>query len=338
MIALKFRTVFNCFCLLLGVFLLSACGGNGTFSPTGTAAAPLAIAVTITPSPAATFPTGTVQFQAQVAGTSNQSVTWSVVGDNGGSISSTGLFTAPGDDDVIVKKAVKKSRTSAVQYTVQAVSAADPTKSATAIVNVTDLLVTITPANPTLVEGAQQQFTGTVTGPTSNKAVSWYVNSGGTITTTGLFTAPFVPGTYQVLCYSTAQNGDIGYTDVTVVPPSGITISVAPQAQSSSLNQTTQFTATVGGTSNQAVTWAVQLVGQSQYGSVSSTGLYTAPGFIPGSTQQVVLTATSVADPSKTASTTITIVGTSSTPGPLAAAPFALGLLGAWRKRKKASR
>jgi hypothetical protein len=71
--------------------------------------------------------------------------------------------------------------------------------------------------------------------------------------------------------------------------------------------QTQQFTATVTGTDNTAVTWNVDNVsgGNPQHGTISNSGLYTAP---PQSGTHTV-TATSVADTTKSASATVTIQG-----------------------------
>ena len=62
---------------------------------------------------------------------------------------------------------------------------------------------------------------------------------------------------------------------------------------------TTQFTATVSGTSNTAVTWQVNGVpgGSSANGTISASGLYTAPAVLPTQTM-VTITAVSVASPS----------------------------------------
>jgi hypothetical protein len=77
------------------------------------------VTVSISPTSAAVLTGGTQQFTATVTGTSNTTVTWSA---NGGSVSSSGLYTAPD---------------SAGAYTVTATSATDSTKSASATVNVT---------------------------------------------------------------------------------------------------------------------------------------------------------------------------------------------------------
>jgi uncharacterized repeat protein (TIGR03803 family) len=74
------------------------------------------------------------------------------------------------------------------------------------------------------------------------------------------------------------------------------------------VDATQEFTATVTGTSNTAVTWSVNSTvgGSSTVGSVSSTGLYTAPDFVPSS-GSVTVTATSQADSTKSASATVSL-------------------------------
>src|SRR5262244_3268467 len=85
---------------------------------------------------------------------------------------------------------------------------------------------------------------------------------------------------------------------ITLMPPVGV--SVSPAAATLSQGQTQQFTATVTGSGNSAVTWSIA----PSLGTVSAAGLYTAPVSI-GSQQAVMVTATSVADPTKSASATI---------------------------------
>ncbi|MGV3613831.1 MAG: hypothetical protein ACO1SV_00730 [Fimbriimonas sp.] len=83
--------------------------------------APEEVAVTIAPTTVWLAPSATRQFTATVTGTANQSVTWSVVGANGGTVTETGLYTAPVTDGT---------------YTVRVTSVQDPTKSAQASVTV----------------------------------------------------------------------------------------------------------------------------------------------------------------------------------------------------------
>ena len=102
-------------CIVLGWTL--GCGGGKTSAPP----AAQAVSVGITPSGASVWTNGTQAFLAAVTGSTNQSVTWSVVEGSGGSISAAGLYTAPA---------------SAGSFHVKAVSVADGTKSAQAPVTV----------------------------------------------------------------------------------------------------------------------------------------------------------------------------------------------------------
>ena len=80
---------------------------------------------------------------------------------------------------------------------------------------------------------------------------------------------------------------------------SGVSVSVSPTSANLSSSGTQQFTATVTGTSNTAVSWAASA------GSVNSSGLYTAPSV--QSQTQATVTATSLADSTKSASAAVTV-------------------------------
>jgi len=85
--------------------------------------------------------------------------------------------------------------------------------------------------------------------------------------------------------------------------PSGpISVSVSPATATVPANQSQQFVANVTGAPNTAVTWSA-----SAGGGISQTGLYTAPASIPNPPQATV-TATSQADPTKSASATVTVI------------------------------
>jgi hypothetical protein len=149
------------------------------------------ISVTIQPDGVNVVIGTTLQFTATVAETAQQDVTWSVVGDaSEGTISNTGLYTAPG---VVPTPA---------QVTVMAVSHKDPTKSATAIIKVTatatpsPVVVVVSPVTASVANFATQQFAAKVSGST-NTAVTWQVNgtAGGSralgfISGSGLYVAP----------------------------------------------------------------------------------------------------------------------------------------------------
>src|SRR5260221_3198638 len=99
-----------------------------------------------------------------------------------------------------------------------------------------------------------------------------------------------------------------GGASSTPPPPQPISVSVSPTSQGVLLGAMQQFTATVTGTTNTSVTWAVNGAtrGSATVGTISSSGLYTAPKDLP-SPAGVKVTATSAADTSKTADASVTV-------------------------------
>src|SRR5262249_25735204 len=171
-----------------------------------------------------------------------------------------------------------------------------------------------------------QQFTAVVT-DTNNQLVTWTVVGGsanGTISTTGLYTAPStIPSPAQVTITAVADKDrtKAGSAVITITPtqaPSNVTVSVSTIAPSVNAFETQLFTAIVGGASNTAVTWQVNgLTGGNQsLGFISATGLYVAPGRVPttsdgsgGSvTTTFTVTAVSQADTTASGSATVTVV------------------------------
>ena len=269
-----------------------------------------AITVTVSPSTATVYTNGgQQQFTATVTGTSNKSVVWSISGCSGpacGSISASGLYKAP--------SSVPNPPTLAVKAT----SVANRQVSGSAAVTIAappSIRVTVLPASATVAAGAQQRFTTKVTG-TNNTAVTWSVSgmgcvsgSCGTVDQTGLYTAPPTvpnPSSASVIAKSQADPTKSGSATVLIVGP--ITVTVMPTTATVKTRGKQQFTATVAGTKNQTVTWSVSGAGcmGSACGSVSSTGLYKAPGTVPNP-PNVNVTATSQAAPSKQASAVVTI-------------------------------
>ena len=179
----------------------SGCGGKKSSTTTG-------VSVAISPTTASVAGATTQQFTATVTGSTNMTVTWQVNGAAGGdaingTISSTGLYTAP---------AVLPTTTT---VSVSAVSQADTTKNAIAIVTLTAPAVTlsISPPSATVAAGTTQQFTPTVTvtGSTNN-AVNWSVSGvqggdpiHGTIDSTGLYKAPASPPKSAITVTATSQ-------------------------------------------------------------------------------------------------------------------------------------
>ncbi len=87
-------------------------------------------------------------------------------------------------------------------------------------------------------------------------------------------------------------------------PPVQIFVSISPTSATVTAGNNQQFDASVTGTPNTAVTWSV--LGGTSNGTISTTGLYFAPTTVP-TPAQVTITATSQADPSKSASANVII-------------------------------
>lgn len=84
----------------------------------------------------------------------------------------------------------------------------------------TPIVVTVAPTTASLLTGATQTFTATVTG-TTNTAVTWSVQEagGGSVNASGLYTAPGTPGTYHVVATSQASATKTASATVTVTAP-----------------------------------------------------------------------------------------------------------------------
>jgi Bacterial Ig-like domain (group 2) len=186
--------------------------------------------------------------------------------------------------------------------------------------------VSVSPTNVDVVVGTTQQMTATVM-QTFNTAVTWSVVGGsanGTISSTGLYTAPAtVPAPAQVTITATSQkdttkSGSATLTITTTAGPSNITVMVSPAVASVANFATQQFTAMVAGTNNAGVTWQVNgTTGGSQtVGFISAAGFYVAPGNVPTiangagdvTTTTVTVKAVSQADPTASGSSMVTIV------------------------------
>src|SRR5712692_3843764 len=164
----------------------------------------------------------------------------------------------------------------------------------------TSVQVTISPLFATVASGGTQPFTATVTGSTST-SVTWSA-SAGTVSVSGLYTAPTVSAntTATVTASSVADPSKSASATVSITAaPPAVAVSISPTSATVSSGGTQQFKATVYNTTNTAVTWSATA------GSVSSSGLYTAPTVTANTTATV--SATSVADPSKSANATVSI-------------------------------
>jgi len=132
--------------------------------------------------------------------------------------------------------------------------------------------------------------------------VTWSVISGpGSIDSDGLYTAPSTPPlittSVTIRATSTVDSSTADYTfDFTFG-----TISVSCSSTDVSRGQSTICTAYIGGVTYSAVAWARS----GSQGTISSTGVYTAPGSVTDAT--ISITATSIAVPAENGSTNIDI-------------------------------
>jgi uncharacterized protein YjdB len=159
--------------------------------------------------------------------------------------------------------------------------------------------VTISPTTATLTPGQTQTFVATVSG--STKGVTWSATSVGKIDQTGLYTAVSA-GTGTVTATSVEDPTKSVTAQVTIsagggTGGGGVTVTISPGNATISVGSTQQFTAKVTG-STSGVTWTAT----GAVGTIDSAGKFTAIKVGMG-----VVKATSVSDPTKSASANVTV-------------------------------
>jgi hypothetical protein len=247
------------------------------------------VSLSITPTWASVKPGASQSYAITVYGSTNQGVTWSL-SPVLGTISAAGVYTAP-------------YLTSKTPVTITATSVVNRTKTVSAIASVEPFVgVRVTPTSAYVGPGQTLQYSALV-GGLSSTSVAWTISPAvGTITANGLYLPPStISGTttVTVTATSTVDATKFGTATLTVGP---VAVSVTPATATLAVGKTGQFTATVKGTTNTAVTWSLS----PQIGTISSTGLYTAPPSISAATT-ITIKATSVADPTKSATAKLTV-------------------------------
>ncbi len=282
---------------LLAALLASACGGSSSESSVSIPPAGQTVVVLTAPSEADIEPGSTLKFSAQVTGTADTSVAWTVVEAGGGTIDSTGLYTAPATEGTFHVRAdsaiasVKSNGTSVVRVKRNA--------------SPRPVSVTVSPGTLNLPFGGSAVFAALVTDAT-NVSVTWSVQEGsscGSVSSTGTYTAPSSASTCHVIATSAADPTKSGSATVTVTAAPVVTVSVSPATASILTGGTATFSAVVSGTTagqSTAATWSVP----SGAGSIGATnGVYVAPN-TPGT---YVVTGTSVAAPTRSGTATVTV-------------------------------
>ena len=272
---------------------------------------PPGVSISVAPVSISVAANATQQFTATVTGTTNLAVTWSVDGVEGGSaaagtITSTGVYAAPG---------------TAGTHQVKATSQADTTKSATATVNVfsgsscSPIAGKVTICQPSAGATVPSPVTiQGVAGAPSGQSITamkvyidgvskFQTSSGSLLTSLTLSAGSHLIGLNAWTNTGTVIKASESITVSSTPPPPGISIS--PASAFVKVSGTQQFKATVTGFSDTSVTWSVDGAtgGSGTAGTISSTGLYTAPSTEGNHT----VTATSNADSTKSASAAVTV-------------------------------
>ena len=241
----------------------SACDVHGVVAPGALAS------IVVTPN--ATLTIGTTQQMTAVGYDADGRAvtitpTWSVAA-NGGTIGTTGLFTAGGVTGVFANTVVASVGTISGRATMT-VNAG----------TIASIVVSPTPA--TLVVSTTQQFTAVAKDAGGNVVPftgSWSVIAGGgSIAQSGLFTAGQTVGTYANTVQASASGGVSGTATVVVTSGALASLTVTPNPVSLVIQGIQQYVAVGRDSSGNVVsftpTWSVVQGG----GTIGSTGLFTA--------------------------------------------------------------
>jgi uncharacterized protein (DUF1800 family) len=275
------------------------------------------------------------QFTANVTGNTDTGVSWSVNGIPGGNAS---VGTVTGNGNYTAPAVLPTPNT--IQVT--ATSVADSTAFGNSGVTLQNPVPVLSAIAPNSISIGTFQITVTGSSFVNGAVISF---GGQSLPTT------FVSST-QLTATGTAVAGQVGSVPVTVVNPnpgtitsdaltalvtqpnSGISVSVQPATVTLRAGSVQTFAANVTGTTNMAVTWAVNNIpgGDTQLGIIDVNGNFTAPVNLP-TPNPVTITAISVADSTKSGNAAASIqnpvpVLTSVAPGMIGPGAFQISLNG----------
>jgi len=241
-------------------------------------------------------------------GTDSRAVTWGLSPAGVGALGAGNPVNSSGNSTNVYIAPASIAARQTVTITVTAFSAAyNATASYSVPIQLAPPSIVVSPSTATPAAGATVQFT-----QTGAAAVAWSISpsspsaDGSIDPASGLYTAPSpIPAsaTVTVTATSTADNTVAGTAKITLTAAAAIAVTVSPSSATLTAGQMQQFTAAVTNTANTQVTWSLTPAGA---GSVDSTGLYTAPASVTAS-QKVTVTATSVADTTRTGTAAITL-------------------------------
>src|SRR5713101_2135292 len=281
-----------------GSTLISATLGSTTGTSTLSVTAPVLDLIQVTPANGTVILPATQQFTATgiFSDSSTQDLTSSATWSSSSAgvatiVANTGLATDAGPGTRTISASFN-AVTGSTSFTVIALTSIAISPSNPSIVFGSKLQLT---ATGTYSDGSTRDFTATAAWSSSNLGVA-------TVNATGLVTSVHEGKT----TIQATQSGVTGSTQLSVVDD--VAISISPSSTSLTVNSIQQFTVTVTGASNTSVTWSVNGVvgGNSTLGTISTSGLYTAPASVPNPAA-VTVTATSVAQTSRFANAAVTI-------------------------------
>jgi len=277
-----------------------------------------AISVSVTPAApnlAGNSPQVFTAAVSNVLNASDRQVNWTVTDANGGTtnVGTLSAFTAP--TATTGATATYTSPVVSGLYQVRATSAADPSKSGLAAVTVT-AAIAVNPSQPSadLIPNQFVDISADVIN-TPNKGITWSVPAGGgTLSTPNSpstrYTAPAGPGSFLVTAASVADPGKTATISMNVV---AVVISAAADATTIQANSQIAVRATITPPfADNRANWALTSGGGAISSGQGTTTIYSAPN--SGTTATIV--ATSVADPSKTRTVSITVNPPQQPPGP----------------------
>jgi len=313
--------------LVVTISFTAGCSGvSAVVQPPPPTPTPSPVSISVTPATASLLLGNAQPFTATVTGATDTSVTWSVNGIAAGSpitgtITSVGLYIAP------------QNLPPLTTVTITAQSVADPTKQASASINITsDISVALTPNAIGIELGATQQFHAAIaSNGQPNPAVRWSISGRscpaacGQLDTSGNYTAPQIlpiPATVTLTAQSIADPAKQASATIVITSNFSLQLSAPPTVASggsgviaatltpvAGSNPATQLAWTLSGVGCSGAGCGVLVVVTTQAlgnGAMSSSATYTAP-VTPPNPGTVTITVTPQADPSKKAQASISI-------------------------------
>jgi uncharacterized protein (DUF1800 family) len=292
--------------MLAAVVFLSGCAQVILPGGPGGAGGPGLTALTVTPASSSIPGVAQQQFTAKTGDGSKPAVNWLINGIAGGNasfgtIDANGMYTAP------------EFPPAPNSIAIRAVETSDPKKLGNASITLNNPVPQLTSVTPISI--AQGAFLITLDGLHFAPGAVAYMG-------TTVLTTAYVSST-QLTAAGTATSAQAGTQTITVHNPDpgasisaglnivvkgGVAVAVTPATATVRAGNQQAFTATVTGALNPSVTWTVNGVagGNSTIGTIAANGTYTSPLTLP-TPNTVTVTATSVEDPTRSGSATVTL-------------------------------